>query len=285
MALVPSMTSMTPRPFSWHHLNQWHLGVLPLTLLIGAGVLYVWCARRVGAWSNLRIVAFVAGLVVTFLATQTIIGVYEMEYFSVHMIQHLMLIMAAAPLFALSAPLDLAYAVGSDELRRVLDGRVMAVVTHPLFAFALYFAFIPIAHLTNLMNLMMEHEWIHHLEQIGFLAVGYLFFRAAFGLERGFTMHRGLRLVYVMAAVPVDTFTGLALAMSSNNPMSAYRQMAPAGSSTEWILSNVHLGGAIMWIGGDALMLLACIPIAVAWVKWETVHTRELDAELDAQGI
>jgi hypothetical protein len=40
-----------------------------------------------------------------------------------------------------------------------------------------------------------------------------------------------------------------------------------------------------MWIGGDALMLLACIPIAVAWVKWETVRTRELDAELDAQGI
>jgi cytochrome c oxidase assembly factor CtaG len=61
--------------------------------------------------------------------------------------------------------------------------------------------------------------------------------------------------------------------------------MAPTGSSSSWILSNVHLGGAIMWIGGDALMLLACIPIAVAWVKWETVRTRELDAQLDAQGI
>ena len=40
-----------------------------------------------------------------------------------------------------------------------------------------------------------------------------------------------------------------------------------------------------MWIGGDALMLLACIPIAVVWVKWETVRTRELDAELDAKGL
>jgi hypothetical protein len=32
-------------------------------------------------------------------------------------------------------------------------------------------------------------------------------------------------------------------------------------------------------------MLLACIPIAVAWVRWETIRTKQLDAELDAQGI
>jgi cytochrome c oxidase assembly factor CtaG len=61
----------------------------------------------------------------------------------------------------------------------------MKAVTHPLFGFALYFVFIPVTHLTGLFNLMMEHEWVHHLEQIGFLVVGYLFFRAAFGLERG----------------------------------------------------------------------------------------------------
>jgi hypothetical protein len=30
---------------------------------------------------------------------------------------------------------------------------------------------------------------------------------------------------------------------------------------------------------------LACVPVAISWVKWETVHTRELDAILDAQGI
>jgi putative copper resistance protein D len=132
---------------------------------------------------------------------------------------------------------------------------------------------------------MLEHEWIHHLEQIGFLVVGYLFFRAAFGLERGFKLHHGLRLVYVMVAVPVDTFTGLALSMTSTVPFSAYASMAPAGSTNASILLNIHLGGGLMWIGGDALMLLACIPIAVMWVKWETVHTKELDAVLDAQGI
>jgi cytochrome c oxidase assembly factor CtaG len=88
-----------------------------------------------------------------------------------------------------------------------------------------------------------------------------------------------------MAAVPVDTFTGLVLSMSSRNPFSSYAAMAPTGATKAWILSNVKLGGAIMWIGGDALMLLALIPIAIMWVKWETIRTRELDKILAAQGI
>jgi cytochrome c oxidase assembly factor CtaG len=149
----------------------------------------------------------------------------------------------------------------------------------------LYFGFIPLTHLTSFFNLTLEHEWLHDLEHVGFLVIGYLFFRAAFGIERGRTLHPGLRLVYVMAAVPVDTVTGLALAMSSHNPFSYFRETAPSGSSAAWILSNVRLGGAIMWIGGDALMLLACVPISIAWVRWETLRTRELDAKLDAQGI
>lgn len=272
-------------PFSWHHLNHWDLGALPIILLLGAGALYFWGVRRAGSWPRVRSVCFALGLAITFIATQTFVGAYDMEYFSDHMIQHLLLIMVAAPIFALSAPLDLAYQSGNAAIRRFLDSKFMKVVTHPLFAFILYFAFIPFTHLTSFMNLMMTHMWIHHLEQIAFLVVGYLFFRVAFGLERGYTIHPGLRLVYVMAAVPVDTFTGLVLSMSSRNPYPSYPMMAPSGASKAWILSNVKLGGAIMWIGGDALMLFALIPISIMWVKWETERTKELDKILDAQGI
>jgi putative copper resistance protein D len=276
---------MTNAPFSWHHVNNWDLGVIPIILLVCAALIYAQYVRRTPMWPRVRSVCFALGLLVTFLATQSFLGTYDMEYFSVHMVQHLLLIMVAAPLFALSAPLDLAYDAGSATMRRWLDSPLMARITHPLFAFALYFLFIPLTHLTGFMNLMMQHMWIHHLEQIAFIVVGYLFFRAAFGLERGFKLHPGLRLVYVMAAVPVDTFTGLVLSMSSRVPFSNYAAMAPTGSTAMWRLSNIKLGGGIMWIGGDALMLLACIPISVMWVKWETVRTRELDAILDAQGI
>ena len=275
----------TSSGFSWHHLNEWHIGALPLVLMVVALILYAMGVRRAPEWSRARSASFLAALIVTFLSTMSVLGVYDMAYFSAHMIQHLLLIMMAAPLFALSAPLDLWRAAGGSRTRAILDGRVMSVLTHPLVGFAAYFVVIPVTHLSGIANLMMQHQWVHHGEQIVFLVVGYLFFRAAFGIEHGRTIHPGLRLVYVMAAVPVDTFTGLALVMTSALPFPAYRAMAPSGSTSEWLLSNVHLGGAIMWIGGDALMLLACIPITAAWVRWETQRTKVLDAELDRMGI
>jgi cytochrome c oxidase assembly factor CtaG len=191
--------------------------------------------------------------------------------------------MVAAPLFALSAPLDLATSASGPRFRALVASRPVQILLHPLVGFGLYFVFIPATHLTSFFNLMLEHEWIHHGEQIAFLFVGYLFFRPAFGIEEGAKIHPGLRLVYVMAAVPVDTFTGLALVMQSQNPFPAYAVMGPSSATST--LNNIHLGGAIMWIGGDALMLLALIPIAVAWVKSETIKTRELDKILDAAGI
>ena len=276
---------MSNSQFSWHHLNQWQVALFPTVLMVIAGLAYLLAVRRAPAWPRSRTLLFGAGLVVTFLATQSVIGVYDHEYFSVHMVEHLLLIMVAAPLFAAGRPLELAARTGAPSVQRALNSGVVRLLLHPLVGFSLYFIFIPITHLTGFFNLMMNHEWLHHLEEIGFLVVGYLFFRPAFGLERGRTLHPGLRIVYVMAAVPVDTFTGLALNMTRTVPFPAYASMTPRGATSSWALSNIHLGGSIMWIGGDALMLLACIPIAISWVRWEDQRTRELDAALDAQGI
>jgi cytochrome c oxidase assembly factor CtaG len=272
-------------PFSWNHLNQWHLGLGGIALLVAASMLYLWGVMKVPTYSHWRTASFYAGILVTFLATQSVLGVFDMSYFSVHMIQHLLLIMVAAPLFALAGPLDLLYAAGSARVREILDGRVISNLLHPVVAFLAYFVFIPLSHLTGIFNLMLSHEWFHHAEQIGFVVVGYLFFRIAFGIERGRQLHPGLRLVFVMAAVPVDTFTGLALMMNSHVPYKGLFTLAPMGTGSQWVLQNFHLGGATMWIGGDALMLLACIPITVHWVRWETVRTRSIDAELDAMGL
>jgi len=191
----------------------------------------------------------------------------------------------AAPLFALSRPLDLLRFSGGVGAQRFLDSGLMRVVTHPITGFAAYFIFIPVAHLSGLFTLMMQHTAVHHAEQVAFVVIGYLFFRVAFGSEQGRTLHPGLRLLFVMAAVPVDTFTGLALMMSNHLPFNGYLATTPMGTSTSAALANVHLGGAIMWIGGDALMLLACIPIVVQWVRWETKEAKRTDAELDALGL
>jgi putative copper resistance protein D len=268
-------------PFSWHHLNQWQIQWVPMTMIVVVALLYLAGVRHATSWPAQRTWCFLGGLVVTTLATQSVVGVYDGDLFADHMIQHLMLIMMAAPLFALGAPLDLFRTVG-PRCEALVDSAPMKLVLHPVVAFVLYAVFIPVAHLSGLFNLTLTHELIHDNEHLLFLIVGYLLFRQAFGVESGVTLNPGLRFIYVMAAVPVDTFTGLALAMQTRNSFPAYNGL---GRSQSAIVSDIHLGGAIMWIGGDALMLLTLIPIVVTWVRYETAHTKVLDAELDAQGL
>jgi putative copper resistance protein D len=190
--------------------------------------------------------------------------------------------MVAAPLFALATPLEL-LARTSARGATFVASKPMTLLLHPVVAFAVYAAFIPATHLSGLFNTMLTTTWFHHAEQVGFLVIGYLFFRQAFGLEEGTSLHPGLRVVFIMAAVPVDTITGLALAMSGHNPFPAYAQMDRMGAMP--ILSDLHLGGALMWIGGDTLMLLAVIPLVARWVAYETRNTKRIDEELDRLGL
>ena len=88
-----------------------------------------------------------------------------------------------------------------------------------------------------------------------------------------------------MAAVPVDTFTGLVLVDVLARSLLQLRHDGPRGSSAAWRLSNIKLGGAIMWIGGDASMLLALHPHRRHVGEVGDDPDEELDAILDAQGI
>jgi cytochrome c oxidase assembly factor CtaG len=283
---VPLLGDDLPGPFTWSHVWQWHFEFVPIALLGAATVAYLLGVWRVDGWPTYRPVCFVGGAVATFVAVQSVLGIYDDVLFADHMVQHLMLVMMAAPLFAAGAPLDLASAALRGRPKRAvdafIDGPVGGVVLHPLFGLIAYAAFIPITHLSGLMNVTLENEQFHDLEHVGFLVVGYLFFRHVFAIERGpVTLHPGLRLVFLMLAVPIDTITGLALAMSSHNPFpalaAAHRTWGPS------VLSDVRTGGAIMWIGGDGLMLLALIPATVIWVRYEDRRAIEIDAELDAQ--
>jgi len=255
-------------------------------MMIVALVAYVLGVRRTPGWPWYRTLTFSLGILATFVATESVLGVYDSVLFEDHMVQHLFLVMIAAPLFAASAPLDLASAALRGTAKRIvdgfIDGPVGHVVLHPIFGLVAYAAFIPLTHLSGLMNFSIEHEWFHNFEHMAFLVIGYLYFRNVFGLERGpVKLHPGLRLVLLMIAVPVDTITGLALAMSSHNPFPAL-----AAQGRTWgpsVLSDVRAGGAIMWIGGDALMLLAMIPATILWVHYEEARAVEIDAQLDAE--
>jgi hypothetical protein len=43
------------------------------------------------------------------------------------------------------------------------------------------------------------------------------------------------------------------------------------------------MGGSIMWVGGDTLMLWPMIPVALRWMHMDERRAVRIDRELDAQ--
>jgi cytochrome c oxidase assembly factor CtaG len=286
---MPLVLESVLPPIGWGRLGDVRLDLF-LPLVIVAAALYVTSARRVTRldpdqpWSTRRTVAFIGGLVAVLVATDSILGVYEGVLFYDHMIQHLLLIMVAAPLLAMGAPAELLERSTTGEAHRIVDrclsSKVAEVVARPVVDFVLYAFLIPLCHLTNFFNLTLEHPTVQFFEHVMFLVVGYLFWRHVVAIEPSrHRLHPGVRLVFLALAVPIDTFTGLTLASTSHEMFSAY--LAQHRSWGPSPVLDLHIGGDIMWVGGDTLMFLGMAPVAVLWVRHEERRALELDRQLD----
>ncbi len=236
-------------------------------------------------WPAGRTAAFVGSMAVCAAAVLTFLGAYDRTLFWDHMVQHLLLIMVAAILLAASSPVDLAWrATGGrahDRLTAVLRSRPARAAGHPLTAFVLYGLVVPITHLTVLFDWAMRFEAVDQLEHVLFLVIGYLFWRQIFGADPNrYRMQPPMRALLLFLAVPVDTFVGLTLSLETTEIFPAFtaehRTWGPS------LVTDLHIGGVIMWVGGDVLMMLALIPVVVVWVRREERHATRFDRELEA---
>ena len=68
-------------------------------------------------------------------------------------------------------------------------------------------------------------------------------------------------------AIPIDTFTGLSLDQQVKELFPAYltfhRTWGPS------LVDDLHIGGVLMWVAGDTLMLWPMIPVALEWMHLE----------------
>lgn len=267
---------------------------VPVTLIVGALVLYLWGVRRNDAlhprhrWPFGRTLAWVAALCTTGIAVFSFVGVYDSELFWDHMVQHLLLIMVAAPLFAIGSPLQLAWRATSGTAHVVvteaLRSPVAKFVGHPAVAFVAYAIVIPLSHLSSFYNLTLIDENVHNAEHLLFLVVGYLFWRQIFGVDPNcYRLVPALQFAYLFLAVPIDTFTGLSLAGETHEIFPAYFAMHRTWGPS--LLTDLHVGGDIMWVGGDSLMLWPMIPVALRWMHMEERKAARIDRELDAKAV
>jgi cytochrome c oxidase assembly factor CtaG len=267
---------------------------VPVAMIVAALGLYLWGVRRHDAlhprhpWSSGKTAAWIGALVTTGFAVFSFVGVYDGELFWDHMVQHLLFIMVAAPLFAIASPLELAWkaTTGTPHLvvTEALRSPVAKFFGHPAVAFVLYAVLIPVSHLTVWYNYTLQNESVHNLEHLAFLLVGYLFWRQVFGNDPNcYRLHPALQFFYLFLAIPIDTFTGLSLAGSAHEIFPAYLATHRAWGPS--YVDDLHIGGSVMWVVGDTLMLWPMIPVALRWMHLEERKAERIDRELDAQRL
>jgi cytochrome c oxidase assembly factor CtaG len=260
------------RPFSAALFTAWQLDAVAVAILTIAAAAYLTAVCLVPVrsdglrWSRWRTASFLAGLAVCALATNASIAVYDQVLFSAHMIGHLALVMVAPALIVTGRPMRLLLMASRpsvrERLRRVLTGRVVSVLTAPPVALASYAVAIVGTHLTGLMDHIMQITWAGQLEHLVYLVVGCQFFVLILGDEPiRWRLSAPARWLLLAIAMAVDTFTGVILIQASS-PIA----MVSAPHLSIDALADTHTGGAIMWVGGDALMALVMVVLVVSWL-------------------
>jgi cytochrome c oxidase assembly factor CtaG len=262
-------------PFSWAQaLTLWQFAPVVTGFTAVFAGLYLWGVARVRRrhpvrpWPVPRTAAFLGGLLVVVVATQSGIGRYDDTLFWVHMIQHLMLIMIAPPLLVAGQPVTLLMHASRNPLhtwvKRVVRSRPVVWLTWPALGVIAYAATIVGTHLTSFMNQVETYPAVHDGEHVLYLVVGYLYFLPLIGREPiRWKVSYPLRLFLLFIAMPVDAFTGVVLNSYNSDPFNPLEPRSWGPSA----LDDIHMGGAVMRIGGAAIMFVVIMVTFFAWSR------------------
>ena len=225
-------------------------------------------------WPLWRTALFLLGLATLLAALVSPIDRYAAVSFAVHMVQHMLLTVVAAPLLMLGAPIrpllrGLPAWVRAAVVRPLARAHPVRTFVHllrqPLIAAALYVGGLYAWHLPNLYDAALLDARVHLIEHAWFFVSALLFWSVVIDPEPfRATLGYGARLPYLLVlGAAQNTVLGGVLSFSSRLLYTAY-----TGSSTIFEMDRVtdqRVGGAIMWVVGDFVFLAAA---SVAFFLW-----------------
>jgi putative membrane protein len=269
-------------------LLRWHADPVVVLGLTAMAAAYLWAVRRValrgGAVPAARVRWFCLAVVVLVLALCSPLATVAEERFSVHMGQHLLLTYGAAPLLAFAAPVTTALqACGPGAARRrllaVLHSRVVRVVTHPVVTWVTFAVVMYATHFTGIYDASLGSPVVHGFEHLLYLGAASLFWWPVVRRDPvPGSFPWPARVGYLFLAMPLQSFLGVAIFGSDRVLYAHYATRLGAARA----LADQHVAGAVMWAGGDLLMLTAVGCAVAAWMRWDARATVRLDAALDA---
>jgi len=283
----------TEPPTATSLLLGWTWQPIPTLAIAATVVWWLWAVRRVDSVHprnpvpRRRTVAFLGGMLALAFALISGIERYDTSLFSVHMVQHVLLMLIAAPLLALAAPITLVLRLSSGEPRRrwlipFLHSRVVRFVGHPIVAWVMFAVMMWATHFSPLFNASLEDPLIHDLEHMLFLTGALLFWWPAVALDPApWRMSHPARIGYLFTQMTQNTFLAVVILNATAVLYPHYATLVrPWGMAA---LEDQRLAAGIMWIVGDAVFLTAILAVVAGWMRAEARNEARDDRRSDAE--
>jgi len=289
--LPPELT-----PLRW--ITSWDIDIL-WAFTVGFGAFFYLVGvrrlhRRGDRWPIYRTVMWLAGLASLFWVTSGSVNAYQDYLFSMHMVGHMLLSMAIPMLLVFGAPVSLASRAIAKRTDGTRGGRewilwavhtpFARVVTHPLFAAAMFIGSLWAFYYTDLFRWTLYdhigHEWmIAH-----FLISGYLFVQSLVGVDPvPYRLPYPFRLVTLIGVMAMHAFFGISIMMAQGLFVAEWFG-AMGRTWGETPLQDQYSGGGVAWSIGEIPTLILAITVAIQWSRSDERLQRRADRHADRTG-
>lgn len=192
---------------------------------------------------------------------------------SIHMVQHMLLIIVAAPLLVLAAPLPMfAWGLPAGSRLTLSRGTRLPVVesawdllTLPLVAWLLHGAFLWLWHAPVLYQAALEHRVVHDLEHASFLANALLFWWVVL---RALARSAASNATALLLLFTTFLHGGLLAALMTFSSSPWYPVYVDAAA--RWNISALEdqqLAGLIMWLPAGITYMVAGLALLAMWMR------------------
>lgn len=258
--------------------RQWDFSaivVLPIALgawLYGRGLRRVW--GRAGAGRGIsrgQAAAFGAGIATLVAALMSPLDAASAASFSLHMVQHLLLIVVAAPLLVAGAA-DAAFLWALPRRWRTGFGRFVGSLggwlgdrdSGRLLVLALATGALWVWHVPALYDLALRREAVHVAEHASFLLTAVLFWASVIRLRPRDHAGNGVRILSVFAMALQGSMLGALITFASRPLYVSHQAVAPVLDLDP--LTDQQIAGVIMWMPPGLLYTGVAAYLVVQWL-------------------
>jgi PQQ-dependent dehydrogenase (methanol/ethanol family) len=264
--------------------SAWHVDPLVLLMLTAVGIAYVYgvTAMRLRARQStappLRIAWFAAGIATLAIALLSPLDAIADALFSAHMVQHLLLIVVAAPLLVAARPVVPLFRALPRPIRRVagriarrpLVAATIRLLTAPAVAWATHSVTLWYWHIPGPYEAALQSAPIHAIEHLTFLITALLFWTPVLAPTRHARLSQPAIIFYTFTMMMQGAFLGAALTFTTVAWYPVHAAGAHAWGLT--LLEDQQLAGLIMWVPAGLVYVGAMAWVVVRWLRAPVPH-------------